>query len=96
MKELRKEFIMRKYAIRFTVVLVILVGSQLLFPRQSYAYLDPGTGSFIIQMLIATLVGGLFMIKVYFKKIKDFFKRKFSKGGSDEHSQGGSDEHPQE
>ena len=87
---------MMKSVVRFIVLLVILVGSQLLLPRKSYAYLDPGTGSFIIQMLIATLVGGLFMIKLYFKKIKDFFKRKFSKGGSNEHSQGGSDEHPQE
>lgn len=78
---------MLKHVVRSTVVLVILVGSQLLFPRQSYAYLDPGTGSFIIQMLIATLFGGLFMLKVYFKKVKDFFKRKFSKGGNDEHPQ---------
>lgn len=78
---------MREYAVRFIVVLVILVGFQLLFPRQSYAYLDPGTGSFIIQMLIATLAAGLFMLKVYFKKVKDFFKKFFAKGGKDEHPQ---------
>lgn len=40
------------------------------------AYLDPGSGSFILQILIATLVGGLFVIKSYWKKIISFFRRK--------------------
>jgi hypothetical protein len=39
------------------------------------AYLDPGSGSFILQILIATLVGSVFLIKVYWKKIKAFFKK---------------------
>jgi hypothetical protein len=76
-----------KSVVRCIEALVILVLFHLLLPRNSYAYLDPGTGSFIIQMLIAIIVGGLFMIKLYFKKIKGFFKRTFSKGGTDEQSQ---------
>jgi hypothetical protein len=44
------------------------------------AYLDPGTGSFIIQILIAGLLGSLFAIKIFFNTIKDFFKNLFSKG----------------
>jgi len=43
-------------------------------------YLDPGSGSFILQILIATLVGSLFLIKAYWKKIKAFFKKTSSKG----------------
>lgn len=43
-------------------------------------YLDPGSGSFILQILIATLVGSLFLIKAYWKKLKTFFKKIFSKG----------------
>ena len=78
---------MRKYAVRIIVVLVMFILTQLLFPRQSEAYLDPGTGSFIIQMLIAAFVGGVFMLKGYFKKVKDFFKKLFSNGEKDEHSQ---------
>jgi hypothetical protein len=43
-------------------------------------YLDPGSGSFILQILIATLVGSLFLIKTYWKKLQAFFKKIFSKG----------------
>ena len=42
-------------------------------------YLDPGSGSFILQILIATLVGSLFLIKAYWKKIKAYFKKTSSK-----------------
>ena len=39
------------------------------------AYLDPGSGSFLIQLLIAGLVGAGFFIKMSWKKIKAFFTR---------------------
>jgi hypothetical protein len=45
-----------------------------------HAYLDPGSGSFILQILIAAFVGGLFLLKVYWKKISGFFRNLFSKG----------------
>jgi len=44
-----------------------------------YGYLDPGTGSYFLQLLIAALVGSLFAIKLYWKKIKASFKEIFSK-----------------
>jgi hypothetical protein len=45
------------------------------FPISAYAYLDPGTGGLIIQVLIASLVG----IGVFFKNIKNKFLRLFKK-----------------
>jgi hypothetical protein len=39
-------------------------------------YLDPGSGSFLIQLLIAALLGGAFAIKIYWKKIKLLFSGK--------------------
>ena len=39
------------------------------------AYLDPGSGSFLIQLLIAGLVGAGFAIKMSWKKIKRLFNR---------------------
>ena len=36
-------------------------------------YIDAGTGSIIIQFIIAGLVGGLFLLKVFWIKIKTFF-----------------------
>ena len=42
-------------------------------------YLDPGSGSFIIQMLLAGLLGIAVAVRIYWKKIMSFFKR--SKNG---------------
>lgn len=45
------------------------------------AYLDPGSGSFILQILIAAFVGGAFVIKAYWRKITSFVARIFKRGG---------------
>lgn len=42
-------------------------------------YLDPGSGSFIIQMLLAGLLGIAVAIRIYWKKIVKFFRK--NKGG---------------
>jgi hypothetical protein len=39
-------------------------------------YLDPGSGSFILQIVIAAALGGAYAVKVYWKKIKKLFKGK--------------------
>lgn len=39
------------------------------------AYLDPGTGSFIVQALIAVLAGIAVTARIYWHKIKGFFGR---------------------
>jgi hypothetical protein len=39
--------------------------------QDAYAYLDPGTGSLLLQSTIAAIAGGLFIIKTYFQKIKN-------------------------
>ena len=42
---------------------------------RSKAYLDPGSGSFVIQMLLAGLLGILVAIRVYWKNIVSFLKK---------------------
>lgn len=54
------------------------------FAQDAYAYLDPGTGSYILQLLIAVLVGALFAVKLFWNNIKYFFKRLFSGKGKNE------------
>jgi len=44
-----------------------------------YNYLDPGTGSLILQLLIGVLVGGWFVIKNYWKRIKLFLNKLFKR-----------------
>lgn len=43
------------------------------------AYIDPGTGSLMIQVLIAVLIGGLVSAKIFWGRIKTFFKGLFSR-----------------
>lgn len=48
-------------------------------PRSAHAYLDPGTGSYIFQIIIAGLLGAAFAVKVFWFKIKKFVAGIFSK-----------------
>ncbi len=48
------------------------------------AYLDPGSGSFILQLLIAGILGGLVALRMSWSKIKARFTRRTE--GSDEPS----------
>ena len=47
-------------------------------------YLDPGSGSYIFQLIIAMLVGAMFLIKVYWRRIKALFAQLFSRDSKDE------------
>ena len=48
------------------------------------AYLDPGTGSFIIQVLLASVVGMGFAIKLFWAHIMAFFSKLFAGKQSDD------------
>ncbi len=48
------------------------------------AYLDPGSGSFLLQLLIAAILGGVIALRAYWGKIKNFFKGIFSRADSEE------------
>jgi hypothetical protein len=53
-------------------------------PQRAHAYLDPGTGSYIFQILIASLLGAAFAIKVFWLRIKTFVVGLVSKRPKDE------------
>ena len=59
-----------------TIVAILLICCM---PQLAWAYVDPGTGSYIIQMIIATLVGGLFALKLFWVRIKTFLATVFKK-----------------
>ena len=60
-----------------TVVLAVLVAGRALFapPAGPDAYLDPGSGSYLLQLLIASLLGGAFLLRTFWSRILGFFKR---------------------
>ena len=41
----------------------------------AFAYLDPGTGSIIIQGIIGAIAGGLVVGRMYWHKLKSLFSR---------------------
>ena len=47
--------------------------------KDAHAYLDPGSGSYLLQLLIAGAVGGLFTVKTFWLQIKTFFSNLFSR-----------------
>jgi hypothetical protein len=47
------------------------------------AYLDPGSGSFILQLIIGAIAASGIVIKIYWKKIKGLFSRSAMKKDDD-------------
>lgn len=41
--------------------------------RYTYLYLDPGSGTYLIQVIIAAVLGGMMFFKNGWIKIKSFF-----------------------
>lgn len=71
-----------KDLIFFSIILILS------FTDPVFAYLDPGTGSFILQILIAALATSVLFIKQIIINIKFFFKKIFStkKDDKDKHN----------
>ena len=66
------------------IIRLFLVFSIILFfsgtvISDAYAYIDPGSGSIVIQALIGALVGVGITLKVYWAKIRMAIDNKFSK-----------------
>ncbi len=66
-----------KYFTHVQPIFLFVALFHLIFPQKAYAYLDPGTGSYIFQLLIAFLLGGIFAVKLFWNSIKTFFKNLF-------------------
>ena len=60
-----------------TATITLTLIFVLCFP--AYAYLDPGTGSYFLQIIVATLLGAMYAIKQFWYKIKIFCINIFSK-----------------
>ncbi|MEZ5530242.1 MAG: hypothetical protein R3E57_10020 [Porticoccaceae bacterium] len=60
---------MRYYHFMLFGLTLVLVSME-----NAYAYLDPGSGSIILQAIIAAFAMGLFVIKTWWYRIMGFFK----------------------
>lgn len=64
---------------RILIILAVLAIIDLSFPRNAFAYLDPGTSTYLLQLLVAALLGAAVGIKIFWQKIKSFLKNLFSR-----------------
>ncbi|NSW92674.1 MAG: hypothetical protein HPY74_18860 [Firmicutes bacterium] len=62
----------KKKCIRSTVILLFIFT---ILPLPAHAYIDPSSGSYVLQAILASLLAVPFVIKKYWNKIKDVFKR---------------------
>ena len=56
--------------------ITLLALALFLLPLSAYSYIDLGSGSYIIQLIIAAFVGITFSLKIYWKKIRALFSKK--------------------
>ena len=61
------------------ITLLMIVFIDFFLSDNAYAYLDPGTGSYIFQLLAAAIIGSLFAIKIFWRRIISFIKNLFDK-----------------
>lgn len=54
-----------------SVLLIVLS----LIPEDVHAYIDPGSGSMILQLLLAGVAGAAMACKLYWRRFLSFFRR---------------------
>jgi hypothetical protein len=57
--------------VKFGLVALVLF----MVSGNAYAYLDPGSGSAVLQIIMAVLVGTVMTVKMYWGKIVGLFKK---------------------
>lgn len=62
------------YGLFFCTVFLLIFNPS----SEASAYLDPGTGSMVLQLLLGGIAGAFVVVKMYWEKVKDFFTRQKS------------------
>jgi hypothetical protein len=51
---------------------------MLVLYSSAYGYIDPASGSYFLQILLAGALAALFALKMFWRNIKNFLSRMFS------------------
>ena len=62
---------------------LIYILTLIFFPTKAFAYLDPGTGSIILQAILGAIAAGATWCSIYWQKVKNFFSKKTKKKDED-------------
>ena len=74
--------ILLKLLSKYTVALLLTIYLVGFSGENAYAYIDPASGSYIFQLIVAGLLGGLYAVKIYWKSLKSFMGNLFRKNKS--------------
>ena len=61
----------KRYSVTVLVFVSIVAGQG-----QAHAYLDPGAGSMILQLILGGIGGLVVLTKLYWHKVRHFFSRR--------------------
>ena len=78
---------MHFHLFKLAQVLALTFLIQIMTVSTVFAYIDPGTGSYLFQMLVAGLLGSAFAIKMAWRNVKTYISQIFSgnAGNHDSH-----------
>ena len=62
-------------------IIFLIITLELVIVFNAYAYIDPGTGSYLLQLLAATFFGFLFTLRVFRSRLRKFINNLFRKKG---------------
>lgn len=60
---------------RFAIVALAVAFAVFVFPSRAQAYLDPSSGSLVLQMAIGGFLSAIAMVKLNWKRLKGLFTR---------------------
>lgn len=52
-------------------------------PSAAHAYVDPGVGSYILQVVIGTIAAAGFGVKIFWRRIREAVRTRFARGSGD-------------
>jgi len=60
------------------LIILLLAIYTFVVPDQAFAYLEPGTGSMLLQLLFGGVAGILVIMKLYWSRFVNFFRNRRS------------------
>ena len=58
---------------------LLYILTLIIFPTKAFAYLDPGTGSIILQAILGFIAATVASISIYWEKFKSLISKLFGK-----------------
>jgi hypothetical protein len=65
-------------------ILILLFIFIIFLNNKAFAYLDPGTGSIILQSILGIIAAVVSYGAIYWQKVKNFFNKKNKKNDKDD------------